>query len=69
MHTAELAPPSRTLTNVQRWLALIDQHGGQNAALFALFKQVDEFERLKRAVRARGLSPEILASEAHGADL
>lgn len=48
-----------------RWLALIDEHGSQLGALVALFRHVDELERLKRAVRERGWSPEILGSEAH----
>lgn len=71
MHIPESPAQSRPkpLTTVQRWLALIDQQGGQNAALVTLFRQVDELERIKRAVRALGLSPEILASEAHGATL
>ena len=64
MHTAELARPStKPLTTVQRWLALIEQHGSQTAALVALFRRLDELERLERAAVACGLSPEILTAE------
>lgn len=52
-----------------RWHAMVDEHGSQVAALAALFKQVDELERLKHAVLSQGQSPEILASVAHGASL
>jgi hypothetical protein len=62
----EATRPKPTPT-VLRWLALIELHGGQTAALEALIRQADELQRLQRAVRAMGLSPEILASEAHGA--
>ena len=67
MYTAEsFAPRSRPLSTVQRWLALIDHHGSENAALVALFKQIDELERLKRALRDRGLTPEAVLSESSG---
>lgn len=66
----EASPPRQKPTpTVLRWLALIEMYGSHTAALEALIRQVDEFERLKRAVRARGLSPEILASEAHHAEM
>jgi hypothetical protein len=45
---------------VLRWKELIDQHGSETAALEALLRQADDLERLKRAVRACGLSPELL---------
>ena len=61
------APRSKPLSTIQRWLTLIDQHGSENAALVALFKQVDELERLKRVMREHGLPPEALAApEVHG---
>ena len=64
MHTKPVtSPQGKPLTTVQRWLALIDRHGSQNAALVALFRRLDELERLEGAVRACGLSPELLASE------
>lgn len=53
---------SRPVPTVLRLLALIEMHGSQTAALEALLRQADELERLKRAVRALGLSPELLAS-------
>jgi hypothetical protein len=53
----------RSTPTVLRWLALIELHGSHTAALEALIRQADELERLRRAVRALGLSPEILASE------
>jgi hypothetical protein len=57
--------PTRTKSTptVLRWLALIELHGSHTAALEALIRQADELERLRRAVRALGFSPEILASE------
>lgn len=64
MYIAEsFAPRSRPLSTVQRWLALIDHHGSENAALVAMFKQIDELDRLKRALRDRGLAPEALLGE------
>lgn len=65
-HDSTRAPTRRTPT-VLRLLALIDLHGSQTAALEALLQQADELSRLKAAVRALGLSPEILASPAHAA--
>jgi hypothetical protein len=62
-------PKPAKAPTVLRWLALIELHGGHTAALESLIRQADELQRLKRAIRAMGLSPEILASEAHGADL
>jgi hypothetical protein len=53
----------RSTPTVLRWLALIELHGSHTAALEALIRQADELERLRRAVRARGRWPEILASE------
>ena len=64
--TESCVPRSKALTTIQRWLALIDHHGSENAALVALFKQVDELERLKRAMCEREPSPETLAAEANG---
>ena len=61
--TESSAPRSKPLSTVQRWLALIDDHGSENAALVALFRQVDELERIKRVMRQRGLTPEMLVSE------
>ena len=53
---------SGPVPTVLRLLALIEMHGSQTAALEALLRQADELARLKRAVRALGLSPELLAS-------
>lgn len=52
----------RTPTVVQM-LALIRKHGSQTAALEALLRQADELERLKRALRAMGMTPEFIAAE------
>jgi hypothetical protein len=58
-----IAPQS--CPTVLRWLALIEKHGGHTPALEALLRHADELERLKRAMRERGLSPEILAAETY----
>lgn len=65
--TPERAVDSQRSPTVLRWLNLIDLHGSQTAALEALIRKSDELDRLKRAVRGLGMSPEILASEAHRA--
>jgi len=65
--TPERAVDSQRSPTVLRWLNLIDLHGSQTAALEALIRKSDELDRLKRAVRGLGMSPEILASEAHQA--
>jgi hypothetical protein len=55
MHTAEATAHRSAIHPVTlRWLAMIDDHGSQVAALAALFRQVDELERLKQAVRGVG---------------
>ena len=63
--TPERAVDNQRSPTVLRWLNLLDLHGSQTAALEALILKSDELDRLKRAVRGLGMSPEILASEAH----
>lgn len=61
MRTADANPRLSAIHPVTlRWLGMIDEHGSQVAALVALFRQVDELERLKRAVNSCGLSAELL---------
>jgi hypothetical protein len=45
-----------------QWLALVELHGSQSAALQELVRAHGELDRLKRAVRALGLSPELLSA-------
>jgi hypothetical protein len=61
--TSSTDTPGRPTPTVVRWLALIEQHGGHTAALEALIRQADELQKLKRAVRALGCTPESLMSE------
>ena len=56
-------PESRRTPTVVRMLELIRKHGSQTAALEALLRQADELERLQRALRAMGMTPEFIAAE------
>ena len=62
---ASRPPESRRTPTVVRMLELIQRHGSQTAALEALLRQADELERLKRALRAMGMTPEFIAAEHH----
>ena len=55
---------SNPAPTVLRWLELIERHGSKTAALEALIRQADELDRLKRALRATGMSPEAIAAGA-----
>jgi hypothetical protein len=50
----------RASPTVLRWLALVEKYGSHTAALEALLRQADELARLKVAVRACGLKPDLL---------
>jgi hypothetical protein len=64
MHAVAARPSeARRTPTVVRMLELIRRHGSQTAALEALLHQADELERLKRALRAMGMTPEFIASE------
>ena len=50
------------IPTVKRWNELITMHGSPQAALERVVAAYDELEKLKRAVRGCGLSPETLVA-------
>jgi hypothetical protein len=50
------------ISTVKRWNELVALYGSPQAALERAVAAHDELERLKRAVRGRGLTPESLVA-------